>query len=367
MIFILMDRFGRGRLRSLRRERGSLVRMSMYLVLIAAVSTVVLGELEGLSLADALWLTLTTMTTVGYGDLSAATPGGRVATVVVIYGGGIFVLGKAAGDYLESRAEVQERKKRGQWRWRMKGHVVVVNAPANGAARYFTTLVEELRRSRWGATREVVVVTEAWGDGIPPELTDEATVHVHGRGDRAEDLERASVATASCVLVLARDPQSGQSDAVVLDVLENIKATGTGARVVAECVNDRNRERMRDAVRGADAVLRPLRGYPEMAVREMIAPGSSEIITDIFTADGNCCLRYECAVGARRWAQVSRSVLEAGGGTVIGYAKAHSDERVLNPGAQDIVDAQALFVIAHEKRRMSESEIAAVLRASPQE
>ena len=46
---------------------------------------------EGMSLFDALWLTIITITTVGYGDIVAHSTGGRIMTIVLIVGGiGLF-------------------------------------------------------------------------------------------------------------------------------------------------------------------------------------------------------------------------------------------------------------------------------------
>ena len=61
----------------------------MWLTAIVCLHVVAMNQLEGLALHDALWLTLTTATTVGYGDLSPSTLWGRLATVILIYGGGI--------------------------------------------------------------------------------------------------------------------------------------------------------------------------------------------------------------------------------------------------------------------------------------
>ena len=42
-----------------------------------------------LTLWDSFWCSFTTITTVGYGDYSAATLGGRIATMVLLYGVGL--------------------------------------------------------------------------------------------------------------------------------------------------------------------------------------------------------------------------------------------------------------------------------------
>lgn len=85
--------------------------------------------LEALSFFDAFWLTFTTITTVGYGDLSAATPGGRLVTVVLMYSLGIFLLANLAGYWVDYRAERREKMLRGRWSWNMKGHILILNVP----------------------------------------------------------------------------------------------------------------------------------------------------------------------------------------------------------------------------------------------
>ena len=91
---------------------------------------------EGMDLSDALRLTLTTVTTVGYGDLSAATPAGRAAPVVRRYVVGIFALAKIAG-YFDYRAARRLRKLRGEWDWNMHGHILITNMPARDGEQYF--------------------------------------------------------------------------------------------------------------------------------------------------------------------------------------------------------------------------------------
>ena len=54
-----------------------------FVFLLVALTTGALFALfEGYSLVDGLWWTVVTLTTVGYGDLTPATPGGRATAVV---------------------------------------------------------------------------------------------------------------------------------------------------------------------------------------------------------------------------------------------------------------------------------------------
>ena len=108
-------------------RKRKIVELFLILVGVAVANTVAMMIFEGLNLADAIWLTLTTMTTVGYGDMSAESPMGRFATIVLMYGIGIFLLAQVAGEWIDFRIHRRERMRKGLWRWNMKDHVLIVN------------------------------------------------------------------------------------------------------------------------------------------------------------------------------------------------------------------------------------------------
>ncbi len=84
---------------------------------------------ESLSLWEATWLTLTTITTVGYGDLAADSFVGQIATVAFLYIPGIALLGQFLGDYVDYRITSREQRLQGLWRWNMKDHILILNTP----------------------------------------------------------------------------------------------------------------------------------------------------------------------------------------------------------------------------------------------
>ncbi|MHB8918020.1 MAG: ion channel [Desulfocucumaceae bacterium] len=61
------------------------------LVTIVTLGTLGFMKIEGLSLADSLWLTFIAITTVGFGDIVPHTATGRMITLLIIIGGvGLF-------------------------------------------------------------------------------------------------------------------------------------------------------------------------------------------------------------------------------------------------------------------------------------
>ncbi len=319
--------------------------LALYLLLIVCLHAAAMMAFEGLSAGDAVWLTVTTITTVGYGDLSAASPAGRVATALLVYAGGIFALAKGAGDYFDYRASRRLRMVRGQWRWKLERHVLLINAPRSGAEHYFDRLVRQFRATRWGRDRPILILTEAWPDGLPASLTRLGVVHAHGRGETGDGLAAADAARAAAVVVLAEGGDA-RSDSVTFDVVHRLRALDADAPVLVECVDDRNRDRLRQA--GASAVMRPMRGYPEMVVRAVVAPGSESIIENLFTAHGDECVRYEAAVDDMPWAELAARLIRDGAGTPIAYARADDGAIACNPLGSERVRAAALYLLVKE-------------------
>src|SRR5690606_37710631 len=110
----------------------------------------------------------------------------------------------------------------------------------------------------------------------------------------SEALQDATVADAAAIVVLAESDADPASDGRTLDIVDRLRELGAEGRILAECVDDANRPRLRRF--GADITVRPLRGYPEMIVRALVAPGSEEILEDLFTSRRDECWRYDVDV-----------------------------------------------------------------------
>jgi voltage-gated potassium channel len=88
---------------------------SLRISLLIPLALILLGTLsyrllEGLSLLDSLYLTVMTLSTVGYGDLVPHTTAGKVFTIVLVVGG-VFTLFYVATDLIRSivSGELQDR------------------------------------------------------------------------------------------------------------------------------------------------------------------------------------------------------------------------------------------------------------------
>ena len=93
--------------------------------------------------SDGLWTAYITLTTIGYGDVSAATPQGRWVTVLTsMLGIGCF--GILTGVILERAMQRRIQKMKGEGKYIGKGHLIIVNVPSYAET---TELMKELDHS----------------------------------------------------------------------------------------------------------------------------------------------------------------------------------------------------------------------------
>lgn len=194
--------------------------------------------LEAKSWPDALYWTVTTMSTVGYGDLSPVTIPGRLhAMLLMVMGIGIF--GLVVEGFISVLLEVSEKRKSGFIKVKEKNHILVC-----GWSETLRECVEELAAMK----EEVYLLCDDQSvrqelEKVSPDFT-----YVKGDPTRWEDLERAGAGAASMVIIdLATDSQS-------LDCLLTLR-DHTKARVVVEVERDENQQKFRRA--GADELTIP--------------------------------------------------------------------------------------------------------------
>lgn len=336
----------------------------MWLAAMVALFVAAMAAFEEMAPQDSLWLAVVTLTTVGYGDITPRTGIGRVATVLLLLVGGVFVVAKVASDWFDWREDVRARKRSGSWRWGMEGHVLVIGTPEGDAVRFFHGLVRQLRGTPDYREAPVLLLTRAFAagpDGLPQMLCDEDLVHVNGAPTDEDALRMADAQHAAAVIVLAEREDDAVSDAISADVVARVRAMAAGAPpvVVTECVDDRNRVRLLAA--GASAAVRPLRSYPEMLARALVAPGAERLLEDLFSSEGNELFRIDLPTPYRgTWARVAGLLLEQGLGTAIAYSPPGGEVR-LNPAGDPAIEAQAVYVILRAEQKAGAKDLAALL------
>ena len=182
--------------RTLRRfvgflRRENLFRLAVVIALLILGGTLGLVFFEGRSLPDALWWSVVTLTTVGFGDISPVSLGGRLIGVVLMFFG-IGVLGMFTATIAGVFVEQRMRKDRGMESYAFKGHIILCGW--NGRMK---EILADLRADARSADADIVLVAD-----IDAKPVDDDRLHFV-RGDVTEEnLKRAGVETAATAVIV---------------------------------------------------------------------------------------------------------------------------------------------------------------------
>lgn len=143
---------------------------------------------------DALWFTMTTMLTVGYGDLFPTTVFGRIFTVVFLYVIGIGLFASFIGKAIDSLTLYRRQKESGGLMYDGKNHIVIIDWSHKAE----NAMKEILARD---PKIEIVVI-----DMIEKAKEINERIHfIRGRATDSEVLRKASTQNAKAVLIFSDD------------------------------------------------------------------------------------------------------------------------------------------------------------------
>lgn len=226
-----------------------------------------------ISFNDCVWLAVTTATTVGYGDISASTPGGRVASVLFFYVGGVGVAAYLLSRIVEVGLDFRLKKRRGLVRVNLEDHIIICNHPSE---RMLDQMVAELRTDPRSQERAIVVVCDNLEE-LPADHED--VQFVKGSPMEEEPLRRAGVTDAWMAIVLAPDLDHSHADALVSATVVMIKGINKNCICVVECA-DRSHEALLRTC-GADRLVFAGNLASNLIVQEAIDKGISGLIADL--------------------------------------------------------------------------------------
>ena len=248
------------------------------LLLWYATSGFLFFELPGkpdLNWLDALWWSLVTMATVGYGDLFPVTAGGRylVGVPTMIFGIGFlgYIISEIAGSLIESRS----RRLRGMEDITSKGHLLIINFNHVETA---LKLVRELKADTSTRHKEICILDETLGE-LPPELLTHGVQFLKGDPTRLETLRRANIQEASHAIILTKDPGNPHSDDQNLVATLVIESLNAKIFTVVEIIDAQKIKQVEMA--GANSVICASELTSSLIVQELQDPGIKNIIQDL--------------------------------------------------------------------------------------
>jgi voltage-gated potassium channel len=227
-------------MRTLKRILGRLFDLvgnkEIYRVVAIVAVVTLMGSLgfvvfeEKMKFGDALWWSIVTLTTVGYGDISPATLGGRMVGVTIMVAG-IGFLGTLtatiAGIFVENRL----LENRGMNATEMKDHFIICGWNFRGEK-----IVDELRADAKCRNLPIVVLAD-----IPEKPVQDSRLHFVSGDVEADTLKMANIDEARVVIVLSDERLDAYSrDAKTVLTTLTIESVNPNVYTCVELMDERN-------------------------------------------------------------------------------------------------------------------------------
>lgn len=186
----------------LRNMYFKMISISWKLLLVSAVllisfCTIMLPIIEPQTFKthmDALWLTMTAMPTIGYGDLSAHTTVGRIFSIVFIHIIGVGLFTTLVAKLIEGVVSYKTKKEGGLLEYNREGHIVIIDWSYKAEH----AVKELLKKDK---KQEVVVIDTL-------DKLEHVNGHVHyvkGEPSKRAVLEMANISKARAVFIFSDD------------------------------------------------------------------------------------------------------------------------------------------------------------------
>ena len=233
----------------------------------AAVGVLVAGTvgfmwIEEWDALDAFYMTVITLSTVGFAEVQPLSDAGRLFAIGLILGG-VATLGYALGALGERIMEAPKRRQERRIR-RMKNHIIVC-----GFGRMGQRVVAGL-----GQHDNPVCVIEKTSAGVQL-ATRQGVGAIEGDATVEETLKQAGVGRASTIVTLL--PNDGDN----LSITMTAKALRPGIRVIARSEEDRSRANLERAGAAAEDVISPHTTASRVVVRNLCSSGTHRLLHGI--------------------------------------------------------------------------------------
>jgi voltage-gated potassium channel len=320
--------------------------LKLYKVFKALVAIMVVGTLgymilEGLSFLDALYMTIITISTVGFGEVAELSTAGKVFTMLIILAGlstVAYALTNVAAFLLEGEfSEILRRRSMENKIAALKDHYILCGAGQTGAS-----VIERFQRH--GVS---FVVIENNMQKVE-DLMMQGVLVVQGDATHEETLQKACISQSKGLITCLANDSSN-----VFTVL-TARGMNPGLYIVSRAIEKNSHEKLRRA--GADNTISPNEIGGARMASLLLRPAVVSFL-DIITRAGEVVFDLEEIPIDKESQILGKSLREARiperVGLIVLAVKKRGEEKLhINPGAEETLDEGDKIIVMGKREQI---------------
>jgi voltage-gated potassium channel len=326
-------------------RRRSLANSIILLTCVLAVGTLGYHFFEGWPIFDSLYMTVITITTIGYGEVHRMTEAGRVFTVVLIFfsvGAVFYALNNAAQILIEGELkELFGRRKVQQAINALKEHYIVC-----GYGRMGRIVCGEL------SAKDVPFVVIEKDGGDPTMPVPEGMLVIQGDATRDETLLEAGIERAKGLISVL------PTDAENLYIVLSARGMNPRLTIVARAVDEGSDKKLRRA--GANRVVSPYHIGGLRIAHTLLKPAVVDFIEFSTQGGGSMDLQIEEVLVTEGSALAGQTLAESGIGRELGIIivaiKLVGGALRFNPTYDTVITVGDTLIAIGEEARLKQLE-----------